>query len=110
MNVDHEDPRANSRESRDAQDSAGLLVGCFQFQGHGQIFGQPQRQDRQRLADNERVSPSPEMPGIPLLRPAACGVDHRRLGRQRWIGLAKQLQQIDIKVESARSHQIDEDD
>jgi hypothetical protein len=63
--------REKLARSRDAPDAAGLLAARFQLQGHGQIVGQPQRQCRQRLTDGEGVSPRPEVPGIPLARPAA---------------------------------------
>ena len=63
--------REKLARSRDAPDAAGLLVARFQLQGHGQIVGQPQRQCRQRLTDSVGVSPRPEVPGIPLARPAA---------------------------------------
>ena len=69
----------------DAQNATGLLVARFQLEGHGQVVGQPQRQVRQRPTDVQRVSPRPEVPGIPLTCPATRG--GVQLGRQQLIGL-----------------------
>ena len=47
--------------------AAGLVLGRFQLQGHGQVVGQPQRQQWQRLTDDQGVSARPKVVGNPCV-------------------------------------------